>query len=152
MIPSEVLEQLQDIQSPPAAGPWPPAPGWWLLAALVLVTVVCVTGWYWRRLQRRRPRRQALARLARYPVPDSAGPDWYAGLNRLLKEAALSCHPGDHPAGLSGNQWSQFLAQTSGNPGLPWQQLVIASYRPGSDLPPADAVRLAEQWIRRQPW
>lgn len=152
MIPSEVLDQLRDIQAPPSAGPWPPAPGWWLLAALVMLMVALITFWSLRRHRRHRPRRQALARLASYPIPDSAGPDWYAGLNRLLKETALSCYPADTPASLSGDQWSHFLARTSGNPQQPWQQLVTASYRPGSDLPPAEAIRLVEQWIRRQPW
>lgn len=152
MIPPEVLQQLNDIKTPPAAGPWPPAPGWWVLAALALSVVAAVTWLSWRRYHRHAPRREALARLARYPVPETADPEWYADLNRLLKETALSRYPGEHPGALTGDQWSGFLARTSGNPAAPWNQLVTASYRPGCELPPAAAIHLAEQWIRRQRW
>ncbi|GGY63941.1 DUF4381 domain-containing protein [Marinobacter zhanjiangensis] len=152
MIPDDVLEQLRDIQAPPPAGFWPPAPGWWILAALILVTLTVAVVLGWRRHRRQAPKRAALARLARYTVPSQPGPDWYAGLNRLLKEAALARYPGDRPAALSGEQWGRFLARTSGDPGRPWQQLVDASYRPRSELPPTEAWQLAEHWIRRQPW
>lgn len=152
MIPEEVLEQLADIQPPPPAGFWPPAPGWWVLATLILVAVVVAAFMGWRRHRRHAPKRAAMARLSRYTIPESPGPDWYAGLNRLLKEAALVRYPTEQPAGLSGEQWSRFLARTSGDPDRPWQLLVNASYRPRSELPPAEAWQLAEHWIRRQSW
>jgi hypothetical protein len=106
----------------------------------------------WRRHRHQAPKRAALARLAQYTVADQPGPDWYAGLNRLLKEAALVRYPGDRPAGLSGDQWSRFLARTSGDPDRPWQQLVQASYRANSELPPDEAWQMTEHWIRRQSW
>lgn len=152
MIPDNVLEQLRDIHTPPPAGFWPPAPGWWVLAALLLATIAVVAFLAWRRHRRQAPKRAALARLAGYPEPEQPGPDWYAGLNRLLKETALARYPHDNPAGLSGDDWSRFLALTSGDPERPWQQLVVASYRPTSDLGPGDARQLAEYWIRRQSW
>lgn len=151
-MPDEVLQQLNDIHTPPPADWWPLAPGWWILAAL-LIGAVAVTGvLLWRRQRRLAPRRAALARLARYPSPESPDPAWFAGLNRLLKEAALARHPGEQPAGLSGDQWSRFLARTSGDPHQPWHQLVSASYQPHSDLPPERARQMAEHWIRRQSW
>lgn len=152
MIPDEVLEQLRDIQTPPPAGLWPPAPGWWILAALVLATVAVAAFMGWRRHRCQAPKRAAMERLSRYAIPEHAGPDWYAGLNRLLKEVALARYPAEHPAGLSGEQWGHFLARTSDNPERPWQQLVNASYRPRSELAPADAWQMAEQWIRGQTW
>ena len=150
MIPADVLAQLADIQPPPEAGWWPPAPGWWVLAALTLVLVAAAVFAGWRRYRRTAPRRAALKQLARYPMPASPDPDWYAGLNRLLKETALAYHPQDNPAGLSGQHWSRFLARTSANPDAPWEVLVQASYRPHSDLPPAEAHKLVAGWIRRQ--
>ena len=152
MIPDDVLEQLRDIQPPPPAGLWPLAPGWWILAALVLSALTIAAFLGWRRYRRQAPKRAALARLTRYTVPDRPTPEWYAGLNRLLKEAALARYPGDRPAGLSGQQWSRFLARTSGDPDRPWQQLVDASYLPRTELSPAEALQLADHWIRRQSW
>lgn len=152
MIPEDVLEQLRDIQPPPQTGFWPPAPGWWILAALLLVMVMAAAFLGWRRHRRHAPKRAALARLARHTVPECPGPDWYAGLNRLLKETALARYPADQPAGLSGDQWSRFLARTSGDPDRPWQKLVQASYRTSSELPAAEAWQMTEHWIRRQSW
>lgn len=152
MIPEQVLEQLRDIQPPPPGGFWPPAPGWWVLTALLLASLLLLTFLAWRRHRRQAPKRTALARLAAYPTPDQPGPDWYAGLNRLLKETALACYPDDNPGGLSGDDWSRFLALTSGTPDRPWRELVTASYRPTSELAPADARQLADHWIRRQSW
>lgn len=152
MIPEQVLQQLNDIQPPPPAGLWPLAPGWWILAAIILTLLVTTVALGWRRYLRQAPKRAALARLARYPSANQPDPAWYAGLNRLLKETALARHPGQHPASLSGDQWSRFLERTSGDSGLPWQQLVNACYQPDSELPPGQARELVEHWIRRQSW
>lgn len=43
------LEQLRDIHLPQAVHWWPPAPGWWIVAALVLALTI----WLVRYLQRR---------------------------------------------------------------------------------------------------
>lgn len=152
MIPANVLAQLHDIETPPLSGPWPPAPGWWLLGGLIVVMVVAGLVLARRRHRRHAPRREALARLAGHGIPDNAGPEWFAAVNRLLKQTALSLYPADHPAALSGNQWRDFLTRTSNIPRDSWQQLVNASYQRQSELPPAEAYRLAERWIRRQPW
>nr|WP_282450852.1 DUF4381 domain-containing protein [Marinobacter bryozoorum] len=146
------MAQLHDIETPPPAGPWPPAPGWWLLGGLVLALLVSGTFMLWRRYQRTAPRREALAQLAAHGAPDRAGPDWYAALNRLLKQTALALYPEQNPVALSGDQWRDFLARTSDVPRDSWQQLVNASYAPASDLAPDQAHKLAEHWIRRQPW
>ncbi|SFR49661.1 PEP-CTERM protein-sorting domain-containing protein [Marinobacter daqiaonensis] len=152
MIPPEVLDQLKDVRPPPPAPWWPPAPGWWLLAAALLLLATALAFWWLRRRRRHAPGREALARLRRYPVPVSADPEWYAGLNRLLKETALARYPHRNPASLTGAQWSHFLATTSGAPGQPWQQLVEASYRPHPALEPRQAIDMTAGWIRRQAW
>ncbi|MGM0570111.1 DUF4381 domain-containing protein [Marinobacter sp.] len=152
MIPEEVLSQLRDIETPPPAGLWPPAPGWWIVGALALLILIAGTYMVWRRHHRRAPRREALARLAAFGIPEQAGTDWYAALNRLLKQAASNLYPDDRPAALSGDQWRDFLARTSDTPGHTWQQLVSACYRPDSNITPGQAHQLVEQWIRRQPW
>ena len=57
----DLLSQLRDIHTTPVVSWWPPAPGWWLLAALVFVALV----WLGRRglagLRVRRRRKQMLA-------------------------------------------------------------------------------------------
>lgn len=156
MIPSEVLAQLQDIDTPPVAGPWPPAPGWWLLTALVAGILVIGGIWLWRWHRRTAPRREALAQLehlgATLGATDPVGPEWYATLNRLLKQSAIHLYPEQSPEALSGQGWQDFLARTSDTTRDQWQSLVDACYRPDADLSPVQARQLAAQWIRRQRW
>ena len=45
---------LRDIHQPPAPPLWPPAPGWWLLLAVVLAIAIGAWAWRARRLRRRR--------------------------------------------------------------------------------------------------
>ncbi|HMM26605.1 MAG TPA: DUF4381 domain-containing protein, partial [Pseudoxanthomonas mexicana] len=46
---------LRDVHVPPAPSLWPPAPGWWLLAGVVVLMLLGIAAWRWhrrRRLQR----------------------------------------------------------------------------------------------------
>jgi len=58
------LDQLRGMHLPAAPGVWPPAPGWWFIAAL-LMAVLGVMLWRWHRSRRINAyRREALRRAA----------------------------------------------------------------------------------------
>lgn len=57
------LAALRDITLPEAVSWWPPAPGWWLLLALLLALAGLLLHAAWRRYQRNRYRRAAVALL-----------------------------------------------------------------------------------------
>ncbi|WP_139173042.1 DUF4381 domain-containing protein [Marinobacter sp. AC-23] len=65
MMPDDPLSQLRDIHLPQTGGFWPPAPGWWVLAFVLLVAVAILV---W--AVRRRHRRNRWLRLQR--------PNWLA--------------------------------------------------------------------------
>ncbi|HAU18090.1 MAG TPA: DUF4381 domain-containing protein, partial [Marinobacter adhaerens] len=44
MNPQDPLSQLRDIHLPETGGLWPPAPGWWVLAIL-LIAVLAALVW-----------------------------------------------------------------------------------------------------------
>ena len=111
------LAQLRDIHLPDAISAWPPAPGWWIITAIVLALLV--TGIYqWRRWRRRnRYRRQALQQLLvlqRYQQQPKDYLAYLQQLNQLLKQTALAANTDTDVAGLSGRQWLAFLDH-SGN-------------------------------------
>jgi uncharacterized protein DUF4381 len=107
---SDPLAQLRDIHLPDAVSAWPPAPGWWLLAALLLT--LAVWGSYRLRQQYRRNayRRQAQQELSMLESDNAlTRAQTIARLNALLKRIALHAYPKSDTASLSGSDWIKFL-------------------------------------------
>lgn len=150
-MPTDPLSQLRDIHPPQGAGFWPPAPGWWLLALVLILAALGLGLWLHRRWRRNRWRRSALQELdtlARARKADSA---WFQHLNQLLKRAAAVCHPQQHPLALSGADWVDFLCRTGGEPWREtFQALARGSWQPRVHCDPDQAVSAARQWLRRQ--
>lgn len=95
---------LRDIHLPPAPSPWPPAPGWWLVAGIVFAVLLL---WLVLRLRRQR-RRRALARLFDEAVARGATPaERIAAMSELLRRAARRVDPAADR--LSGEAWLRFL-------------------------------------------
>ncbi|CAD5109789.1 DUF4381 domain-containing protein [Zestomonas carbonaria] len=157
------LDQLEPLIAPPPVAWWPPAPGWWLLA--VLLPLSLWGAWYLRRyLPRRRqsaaeqsldPQRlAALAELERLrkPYGEPAGP-WLQQLNELLKRLCRSHYPNDPCHTLSGRAWLAFLDSRCPAAGLTrWMVLVEGGYRPQCHLDDkaVDGLYQAvETWVRK---
>src|SRR5690606_21829206 len=98
------LSQLADIHLPDAVTIWPPAPGWWVLAALVLVAAAFLCRHQLRRVLVRRRMNSALGELeqayhtwqlrAEQGVDtNQAGLDLLYGFNAVLKRVALVYFP-----------------------------------------------------------
>ncbi len=107
---SDPLAQLRDIHLPDSVSAWPPAPGWWLLAVLLLT--LAVWGSYRLRQQYRRNayRRQAQQELSMLESDNAlTGAQTIARLNALLKRIALHAYPKNDTASFSGTEWIEFL-------------------------------------------
>ena len=108
------LAQLRDIHLPDAVSAWPPAPGWWILAAIVLVLLAVGIYYCIQYIRRTRYRRQALKQLAALEQYHRQPTTYLQRLNHLLKQTALAADSSVDVAGLSGQQWLAFLDH-SGN-------------------------------------
>ncbi len=100
---------LRDIHLPDGVSGWPPAPGWWLL--LAVLTMVTMAVWAVRRL---RLRKQAMAELQRIEQSFAEHGDSQrlaSECSVLLRRAALSRFPRHEVAGLTGDAWLAFLNQ-----------------------------------------
>lgn len=114
MNPSDPLAQLHPLREPAAVGWWPPAPGWWLLFALVLAALAALAWLALRYYRRRAYRRQALVALAQIRRQWQADRDHRRCLseaNALLKAVALRAFPRRDVAGASGEEWQACLNQ-----------------------------------------
>lgn len=160
------LDQLEPLIAPAPVAWWPPAPGWWLLAVLVLVFA-----WLsWRRAGRSRPgtpdamsaetsdidpvRQAALDELAGLPAPygENAGP-WLQHLNGLLKRLCKARYPEQRSQTLSGRAWLAYLDSRCPAAGLTrWMILVDGAYRSECRLDDRAIDELShaiEIWIRK---
>jgi hypothetical protein len=147
--------ELRDIHAAPAPSVWPPAPGWWLLAVL-LVTVLVVLGvWLTRRYRRYRLQRQIMDEI------DNIG-DCYSienigvfvtGISTLLRRVALQRYPRERVASLTGAAWLRFLDATGGKGEFEngvGQILELGAYAPQTgELPASELLALARRWAKQ---
>lgn len=146
------LAALRDIHLPPAPPLWPPAPGWWLLAGVVLLAGAAWLAW---RALRRRPLRAALReldQLAAAHARSGDAPHLARGISRLLRRYACWRYPQAGVPALTGRAWLQFLDDH----GLPGQFGVGAGavleslpYRRQGDADTAALIQLARGWLCR---
>lgn len=116
----ELLAQLADIHLPQPVSYWPPAIGWWILAAIALVLLVIL----FRKLANSRRQQKicqyALAELQRcydnYSHADSAAADqskldYVNQFNTVVRRVALVHYPQANAASLDGASWVDFIRQ-----------------------------------------
>ena len=157
------LSQLADIHLPGPVSFWPPAPGWWLLAALLLAA----GAWFaWRqfRLWQERQRLQrvlkeldvAMAAFRRVEPGEQRNAQGLALLytvNSLLKRVALVRHPEAEVAALTGQDWLDFLDACGGAGEFrsgPGQVLAEGEYRPRFDADADALYATVRRWITQQ--
>lgn len=138
------LSNLRDLALPAEVSLWPPAPGWWILAASVVVSVAILTVMAVRHHRRNAYRREALQQLETIEA---------ASISSVLKRAALAAWPRAEVAPLSGPTWLAFLDRTGRmttfvkGPGQAIEAMTFGASVPATDAEAARAA--ARDWLRR---
>lgn len=147
--PPDPLAQLKDIQLPDAVSAWPPAPGWWILAAVILMLAIWVCLIAVKRKKQNRYRQHALHEIQQLSNPETTLTD----INALLKRVALVAYPDQPVAALNGDQWVNFLyrscPQLGGNT---FMLLAQGPYQNPSNISVADIEALKSHcitWIKK---
>jgi len=143
----DLASLLRDIHLPQSPAWWPPRPGWWLVALVLLAAVL----WWLRRLPAWK--REALARLKSAEADYARHGDaarLLADISMLLRACALKLRDRAEVAGLTGQAWIECLRELGRGacPG-PEQALVEGAYRKRAELDAAAFARSAAAWIRR---
>jgi hypothetical protein len=133
----ELLAQLADIHLPGAVTFWPPAPGWWILA------IMLIAGLYWlasKVINRRNLQKiceHALAELERCHrefASDGSSDRNYSKLryvnafNSVLRRVALVHFPQANVASLGGNAWVDFIREKGDSSDLNDELAAALSY------------------------
>lgn len=115
--------QLRDIRGLDAVSWWPPAPGWWIGALLLLLTLIGLFllirhfiryppgSWRW---EARVALRELWQQRNRQSQKESA-----ARLSELLRRIAIARFGREKTASISGSEWLTWLAQSDPN-GFDW--------------------------------
>ena len=149
----DLLSQLRDIHTSPEVPWWPPAPGWWVLAVLLLVFL----GWLLRqlyaryRVQQRRKQMLAWVDHLNASIDPVREPQAYLStLNRIFKLVALRAFPDRQCAVMAGQDWAEFLTENMKSTASTESLNVLASgpYDPAPHFDPDVMSQLTRTWIR----
>ncbi len=130
----ELLAQLADIHLPAPVSFWPPAPGWWVLAILLLVAGFLLLRNLLARRRQRLVCQHALGELERcFQQLANTGDNDYKTLklrfvnefNSVLRRVALVHFPQANVASLGGQAWVDFIRQ-KGDSSLLSQEIATA--------------------------
>lgn len=147
---------LRDIHLPGAPSLWPPAPGWWGLAVLLLALIAWGVPALLRRRRLRQQRERLFAALAALHsgLASDRSPAQLARIGQLLRRLALMRYPRADVASLSGGAWLRFLDDSGGEGGFsdgPGRVLADGPYRrrlpPDLDIDGLTA--LVRNWVEK---
>lgn len=150
----DLLSQLRDIHAAAPVPWWPPAPGWWVLALLLLVLL----GWLGRRLlarlrvhQRRKQMLGWVEHLNANIDPRRDPQAYLSTLNRIFKLVAMRAFPNQQCAALNGQDWVNFLIENMSKSASAESLSVLATgpYDPAPKFDPQLMSELTRNWIRQ---
>ncbi|KAF3982316.1 MAG: DUF4381 domain-containing protein [Methylococcales symbiont of Hymedesmia sp. n. MRB-2018] len=147
--------KLRDIHLPDDIGWWPPAIGWWILAALIPLCCFFIF-WLYQRITRKTALKTAKKHLQGIKQDKALDNiDILIALSALLRRVAMSVSPRDQTASLAGKAWLDYLDNTV--LGSPFTQstgtlLATAHYQKTapSDAEISQLIQLCEDWLKAQ--
>jgi len=150
----DLLAELKDIHAAPQVPWWPPAPGWWVIAFLLLAMLVWLGRILLGRYRLRQRRKQMLGWVDHLNAsidPQKDPHSYLATINRIFKVVALRAFPTQPCAAMSGTEWTGFLQQQMKNKQQQEALNVLASgpYSPAPDFDPVTISDLAREWIKQ---
>ena len=150
----DLLSQLRDIHAAPAAPWWPPAPGWWVIALLLLALLVWLGRRVFARYKVRLRRKQMLGwidHLNANTDPQREPQAYLSTLNRIFKLVALRAFPAQQCASLAGQDWADFLRANMKNSNDSESLSVLATgpYDPAPKFDPQVMSDLTRFWIKQ---
>ena len=152
MNPTATLD-LRDIHAAAPPAFWPPAPGWWVLAALLIAILVLTTVWCFRRYRLYRLKIQIMDEIETLSDCSTENTEEFtARLSMLLRRIALRQYPRKRVASLTGSVWLRFLDETGGDGDFEHgigRILEVGPYRPQTSAQPREALlALARRWAK----
>lgn len=148
--------ELRDIHLPDAGLWWPPAPGWWLLALLLLALLASLP-WLLKRLRRKSLKSLSLRELERIREAARNGGEDSAllrELSALIRRILISYYGREQVAAASGSEWQARIERLAPGAGFSEAQLRLLGedrYRRDVEADIEALLHSSERWIRALP-
>jgi hypothetical protein len=146
---------LRDIHLPDAISWWPPALGWWLLLAVLLLFlfgfVMIIRQWV--RTTLRKEALKAFDRIEKSFYASENGAQCLADVSLLLRRVCLSRNLARSAAGVTGKAWLELLDKSLKKPEFSkgiGRLLLTGPYRPHvQQTEVAELLKLCRKWMER---
>lgn len=146
---------LRDIHLPDDVSMWPLAYGWWILAGIIIVTLIASWLWY-KKIQAKKFAAITLARkelnIVKQKLATNEDPKSIINeLSILLRRLTISTFPRTETASLTGTAWLNFLDEAIDDKAFDTEEgkiLIEGPYRPNvsrSEVEPL--ITLCDGWI-----
>ncbi len=127
---------LKDIHLPDAISAWPPGPGWWFIATLMVAGAIGFLALrYWRKTAVRRAALAEFKQLEKSLSRTRDRHEFVCQVSTLLRRVAISAYGRTTAASAQGKDWVTLLR--AGNPNLSpagARLLTEAPYRPAATI------------------
>ena len=151
---------LRDIHLPDPISWWPIAPGWWLVivSLLLIIAVIFILRKIYLGKQLKRDVTSELENIKQQFHKTQNKSQLAKSLSILLRRASITYYPENNIAGLTGNNWLNYLDITNSNASSDrvfqsdtGEVLLSAPYLPDNSIQDYDAqalIQLCESWLR----
>lgn len=148
---NDPLADLKDIHLPEPISWWPPAPGWWLLLALLAALILALAAFLHYRRKYQAWRKAALRELARLENTGLPAPELTEAVAALVRRSAMTAErvyrKPARAAHLQGAEWQAYLQAHMPAEAARW--LAIDRYQACPDIQPEALLQATRYWIKR---
>lgn len=155
------LAQLQDIHMPTDIGLWPPAWGWWVLAIVLLISLISIIFFIKRKNARNTYRKLAVNEVHAIQTRFSSeqNSEYLQALSIILRRTALSGLGSGFNVSLKGTEWLEWLDQQCPKTNHQFSNgvgtaLLAGPYQKSPDFDRNELYKLSLLWIQehRNQW
>ncbi len=149
-------EMLRDIHLPDAISWWPPAIGWWLVLAIIILSIVFIPKLYhyFTFTPLKKVAKQSFEEITSLYNNNNDVKQLITDTSKLLRQVAMSYYSRQEVAQLTGDKWIEVLNKISEKVVFSeemQQSLINAPYQKQAEINPQQLIKSVNDWLLALP-